>query len=758
MAPLLLLALTLLQDPAPQVSAEVDRERVGVGDVITLTVRAVVRPGSAVMVTLPRFEGFTQVGREERRQPPEAGATDETFILELRLRAQRVGLFSLGPVVLGIGPRDLTVPEVEVGVEAGSRPPPPALGPRVLDLLARAPPPASGDVAVTLLVSSDSVIVGEQVDIVTAAWFPRELLGRLRRPPNLQPPSIDGMYTAVQPATAGVAASRMVGGAWYDLYVAHKIAFPVSEGEFTIPPAGLSFSVPAGRQYFSEERAYTLTSRPRRVHVRPVPPGGPGPVARDLALGYELRPEPARAGEPIRIDLVLSGVGNSALWPRPVVSWPDGSRGYPEAIEDRPMVRSGIVGGLRRFRFVVIADSAGSLALPEVRYPYFDPGRGWRDALARPVVLPVQPAPPLERQRPAPTLLEREPLGLTGLGGWVLWLLLALGLVPPLAFVAVRLRAGPRAPEPPRTIAAPERLQAEVRRLVPYPERRREEELVASLREAGFDQDSSEEIARLYYQVAVRRFAPSQAGGEDIERRAEQALARWPRRVRVAALAGSALLFAAGPVRAQSSGDSLYAEGRYAGAAALYHQAAAAEPSSPRRWYAAGAAAWAAEQNASAAAAWLRALRLAPRSPDVRQAWRQVSRLSADLQQAGRVPPVTPVELFVVAGVLWAGGWGLLILRHRRSGVAALVAAGIAVGTGAWIARQQSRPIAVLARTVRVREAPHGLAEESGTADELSVVRLMERRGGWRLVEAPRGLRGWVPVTAMAEVGVNSRP
>ena len=56
-------------------------------------------------------------------------------------------------------------------------------------------------------------------------------------------------------------------------------------------------------------------------------------------------------------------------------------------------------------------------------------------------------------------------------------------------------------------------VEAEVRRLVPYPERRREEELVASLREAGFDQDSSEEIARLYYQVAVRRFAPSQRDG-----------------------------------------------------------------------------------------------------------------------------------------------------------------------------------------------------------------------------------------------------
>ena len=94
--------------------------------------------------------------------------------------------------------------------------------------------------------------------------------------------------------------------------------------------------------------------------------------------------------------------------------------------------------------------SAGSLALPEVRYPYFDPGRGWRDATARPVVLPVQPAPPLDRQRPAPTLLEREPLGITGLRGWAGGLLLALLLVPPLLFLGLRWRPGRRRTEPVR--------------------------------------------------------------------------------------------------------------------------------------------------------------------------------------------------------------------------------------------------------------------------------------------------------------------
>jgi hypothetical protein len=174
----------------------------------------------------------------------------------------------------------------------------------------------------------------------------------------------------------------------------------VSEGKVKIPGAGLSFSVPAGRQYFSEEKPYSLTSSERFLVVTPLPPGGPGPVAQGLVLSYELRPEPARAGEPLRVDLVLSGVGNSALWPRPVVPWPDGSRGYAEDVEDSPRLSGGLVGGSRRFRFVVIADSAGSLALPEVQYDYFDPAAGWRSATA--VGGPPVSPRPLDRQRPAP--------------------------------------------------------------------------------------------------------------------------------------------------------------------------------------------------------------------------------------------------------------------------------------------------------------------------------------------------------------------
>jgi hypothetical protein len=299
-----------------------------------------------------------------------------------------------------------------------------------------------------------------------------------------------------------------------------------------------------------------------------------------------------------------------------------------------------------------------------------------------------------------------------------------------------------------------------VRALV-APERRRPGELEAALREAGLDGRLSAEVARAYDELAVLHFAPAgQVSATAVEAEAARILGAWPRRAgRVGALAGLLLLSVIGPGSAQTSADSLYQAERFAAAAALYRRDAIVFPASARRWYAVGAASWAAGQDASAAAAWLTALRLAPRSRDVRQAWGQVSRFSADLQRVGRVPPVTPAELGVIAAVVWALGWALFAARRRRR---ALVVFTLAVGTGAaavLLAGVEHAPLGVLARSVQLRDAPHGLAEEVGRGQELGVVEVVEPRSGWRLIETREGVRGWVPATAVVEVRpLDSRP
>lgn len=724
------LALVLQQDI--QVSAEIDRDRIEVGESVTYTVRAMVEAGAPVQVTLPEFEGLGLTARNDARQPAGAGGANELYVLELRLRGERAGLWSVGPVRIGQGSRVAISPVVEVMVQA-ARGPGPRVTPRVNQLLLRARPPRPGEVGVTLLVSADTVRVGEQVDVVTAAWFPRTTLDRLRRPPSIRPPTIDGVYSAIQPSAAGVAASRDVGGVWYDVYVAHQIIFPVREGSVVIPPAGLSFGLPAGRQYFSDERTVQLTSEARRLEVRALPPGGVGPVASGLEFHYELAPEPARVGDPIPVDLVLTGAGNVALWPAPVARWPDGSRGYPEDVEDEVRLENGVVAGIKRFRYLVIADSAGSLALPDLSYPFFDGVRAsWSEAVARSVVVPVQPAlESTRRQAPLP-VLRREPLSLVHLsvGGWIA--LMAAALLAPILALGWRpagRRAGPAGAVADGTALT--RLISQVRALVPDADGRREERLAMSLREAGLDSSLSREVARAYHLSATRRFDPRRAGEKIDEAEAGRILSAWPERLRRASLVAILVVAAlAAPVTAQESPVRGAAD-----------------------WYRSGAQAFEAGQDARAAADWIVARRLAPRNPEIRSAWTRVARLSRDLTDAGRILPLTPAELAVAGAILWLAGWLAWWRRPRALASVALLtaAAGAALGAGT-LSWWYGRPLAVVSREAVLRQAPHGLAAETGRAMELAVVTVVSDRPGWRLVQSAGGLRGWVPASALAEV------
>ena len=130
------------------------------------------------------------------------------------------------------------------------------LPPQARAMLDRFTPPKPGNVAVDARFSRDTVWVGQQVELVTAAWFPRDLLHRLRRPPSLHAPSLSGLWSvgAITPVPAG---SRWVGSTYYDLYIAHQTIFPLGAGRMESPPRRFSYGVPT-----------TTSSSPRKIARR----------------------------------------------------------------------------------------------------------------------------------------------------------------------------------------------------------------------------------------------------------------------------------------------------------------------------------------------------------------------------------------------------------------------------------------------------------------------------------------------------------
>jgi len=781
-----LLALALLQSGGPTLNAEVDRDRVAVGEELTYHLRASSHSQLPMQVTVAPFNGLEIVSRSERSEVTLGPVPERTTVLEVRLRAVRPGRWQLGPARAIQGRDTVETAALVVDVSANRAATASALNPRLRALLERAVPPAPGHAAVDLMVSADSVTVGEQVDVVTTAWFPRDLRLQLRRPPTLQPPVIDAVWSYPQATPAGIAATRSIGGQWYDLFVAHQVVFPLVPGRVVIPRATLKYSTPVALQFFSQEERYALTSRADTLSVQPLPeagrtPGFTGAIGSGLRLERRVIPPAARAGEAVSVELVLTGEGNSALWPAPLPAWSSTVRAYTDRVEERVTSTDGRVGGVKTFRFLVVPDSAGALALPAVSYDYFDLAAGRYLSLGLPAgSVPVAPGGELAASTalPPPLLQPGPPPLAWRLGhrvpdwGWLLVLLL-----PPLVLAVVRARpvqerlltryASRRRRAAPvvrsELATAEDELDALVKALVPDPDRRSGAGLAAAVRAAGADAELAARVAAARDRLLARRYGPtaSLAGdpalaGEvrELAKRLGGSLRGWTTRGAMVLLVLAAGRATAVPAQAPTP-EVLYEQGSLTAAADGFAHRAEAEPAMAEHWYDLGAAYYRMGASGRALAAWLEAYRLAPRSSEVRQALRLTPPPDATSARWTWTPPVTPEELLLGGAVGWLLGWigWTFRPRIRERWLVLLVFSAIALGAGLGLRAWYRRPLGVVLERATLRLSPHGLAPVVLPLEAGSAVRVLRRVPGWVMVRAPAEQEGWLRDEAVAAVG-----
>jgi oxygen tolerance protein BatD/SH3 domain-containing protein len=773
-----LLALTALQGERPQLDASVDEDRVSVGEELTYTLRAVSHSPVPMQVTLAPLNGLEVVARSERTEVGFGAGPMRTTVLEMRLRAVRPGHWQIGPARAVQGGDTVEAEAVVVDVAANRAGIASTLSPRLRRLLEQATPPPLGQPGLDLLVSTDTVRVGEQVDVVTAAWFPRDLRLQLRRPPTLQPPVIDAVWSFPQTTPSGIAASRNIRGRWYDLFVSHQVVFPLVAGTIGIPRATLKYSTPVALQFFSQEERFALSSRADTLVVLPLPAIGrptdfAGAIGSALTLDRHVSPSTASVGEGLAVELRLSGEGNTALWPNPEVTWPSDVRAYLERVDEQVSATEGRIGGSKTFRYLVVPDSVGALLLPGVSYAYFDLGSDrYRQLTLAPASVPVEPRgetaaatalPPelLHQERPALawTAAHRIP-------DWV-WLAV-LGLPPLLVSLRGRLTWRPRRrrrPAPPsgRDLGGAEAALDElIVTLVPDPDRRFGPALAAAVRAAGADAELAARVTAVRERLMARRYGPGRATPEDSKLAAE---AHEVARRLGGSLRGSlrgrpvvmlVLLLAASRVAAQNPApEQLYTSGALHAASEGFARRAADQPAVAAHWYNLGATYYRLGEPGRAEAAWLRARRLDPRGSSIRRALELTPPPDVASSRWTWSPPVTPEELLLAGAAGWLIGWLGWVVRPRirERWLVLLAFAGAAVLSGLALRAWYRRPIAIVLDDVTLRLSPHGQAPAVAPVQGGSAVQVVGHGRGWVLVRAAGGREGWVPDPAVAAIG-----
>jgi hypothetical protein len=765
------------QEPV-RVTAELTAARVPVGAPTTLRITVETRGPAPDEIREPRLSADLEIiGSSEfsQTQISVPGGRSRATRRDLVLVARRPGVYRIPPVEVRVEGRTYRTGALDLLVtgSGGSVAPEPGGG------------PAPGTSNLRMWLEPDTVYVGQQVLLHAEATFGEDARSRQSRPASFDPPAPAGFWVQDVPNPVAVSL-RVREGRTVETQTFRRAFFPLEDGSFTFPPARLYYEVRRGFLLTPETRE--LASDSVRLVVLPLPAAGrpasyAGAVGR-LDVRASIEPEAVLAGEAVTITIEVRGVGNVKALPEPRLPEIPNAEVFPPTQDSRVEVVGDEVGGVKRFRWVVVPAGTGTLTIPPIEYSVFNPEvRRYvtlgTDTLRIQVVDVEAPAGPRDT-----TLAPVRAAPGTEPAGWARSPLFAALQAVPLVLLAAAGAVRRRREAPPGPREHHRRIRGELVLLRRRSDPRRLGDLerllgdaarclagappgdpVAGLRQAG-RAAAAYDLSRILSRLQVLRYAPEHdeaAADALLDEAAAFVDGLAPPRRRVP-WAGAVVLLVAGLLPGSSAAvradGILFARaaqelegGDAAAAARLFIRYASANPHDPNGWHNAGIAAYRSGDRGLAVWAWLRGLRIAPRDAG----------LLHNLEVAGAGPAgarVRPPDRLARGErlVLAAAGWWVLVLgvalrRRSRRAAAALSAVGIVVLflASAAMLHGSLRPLLVTPlRDGTVMFAGPSIRDADVAALPVgAVAAVRERRDGWLLVEYGT-MSGWVERAAVA--------
>ena len=384
------LAILPLRAAAQDISVDLsaDRQELSLGEQFQLTVTVSGTMRSVPEPQLQNMDNFQVVGRGTSSQISIVnGQISATKSTNYTVLPSREGAFSIGPAVIRFGGKDYSSNTLEIKVGGGQAPaspgaaaPKPGPGaapprpgqssPPVEESLAE----GSGDANLFIRGSVDKreVYVGEQVTY-TFGFYNRL---RLAENPEYNPASFNGFWVEELDKSARQT-SQVVNGVSYSVQELRYALFPATDGEATIGPAKLAYTIRNAWDFFDNGSRKALQTRLITVKVKPLPAAGKpadfGGAVGKFTIAGTVDKNSVKQGEAVTLELDIAGTGNIRSISEPK---PDSLEDFDiyESKSEENIDRSGErIRGKKIFRFVMVPRKEGEYRLPGVAFSFFDP-------------------------------------------------------------------------------------------------------------------------------------------------------------------------------------------------------------------------------------------------------------------------------------------------------------------------------------------------------------------------------------------------
>jgi hypothetical protein len=360
------------------VRTEVDARKIGVDDVVTLSI---VLEGDAASLdaALPALRNLRIVGGPSTSTQISFvnGSMSRQKVLSFVLKAEKAGSAEVGPVSVPGYPPTASIP-LDV-VQGAIRPAPEPQDPfggrdpfeEIFGRPRRQRPPAQGKLFVEAILSRPAARVGEPI-LVTYYVYTQISLSGVE---FAEAPKYPGFWAEEIDRSRGDSSGENVvaqGETFLRYPVLERLLFPTRTGLLEIPEARLRL-VPAGGT-FGVAAPIERSTKTMKVKVDPLPNG----VPEGSAVGsYQVEASTDRAnialGDAITFRFKISGRGN-LKWvdAAPSLEIP-GVRVFPPRVtSDLRTTRQGIEGS-KTWEFVIVPEKPGAYEVPAISFTSFDP-------------------------------------------------------------------------------------------------------------------------------------------------------------------------------------------------------------------------------------------------------------------------------------------------------------------------------------------------------------------------------------------------
>jgi hypothetical protein len=296
---------------------------------------------------------------------PDSGASRRVVAFVYTLEPRRTGSLTIGSVRLVCeGATYETQPIAVRVVPAGESVPPPVRWPR------------TNGVELVCTIDRTSVFVGEQVQVAYRLFSRTRVGGVMIK----DVPAFNGFWTAevIDVGDLKWLPTKRGGQPCSVAVVRRATLLPVQPGQLAVGRMTLAGVVAEpGGLFRGMQTPFTVSSVPLNVTARPLPDSGrpvdfAGGVGQ-FCMSSKLSGNRTRNGEPLTLEVTVSGTGNTGTIGVPKVHVADGVKLPAPIVEQQASRQGGRVRGAATFTYSIIPRADGLNIVPPASMSFFDP-------------------------------------------------------------------------------------------------------------------------------------------------------------------------------------------------------------------------------------------------------------------------------------------------------------------------------------------------------------------------------------------------